>query len=172
MEIQLIAAVDKNWGIGFQGGLLFYSRYDMAHFKEKTIGHAVIMGRKTMESLPDGNPLPGRLNIVLTRSKRESLEKKGIYTVSGIDECIELLKRMHIEIAFVIGGESVYQNFLKKASSACITKIDGEAQADTWFPNLDLEKDWVLEQVKDSWKENGIQFRICYYRCVKFNQGS
>lgn len=135
--MNLIAAVDNNWGIGYKNELLVRIPEDQKWFRETTTGKAVIMGRKTLESFPNKRPLKNRTNIVITRDKNYQVE--GAIVVHSIDEAIEAAKDFSDEDIYVIGGESIYRQMLPFCDVAHITKIDYEYQADAHFPNLDQE---------------------------------
>ena len=139
--MKLIVAVDNNWAIGNQNKLLVSIPADMKFFRQTTTGNAVVMGRKTLESFPQGQPLKNRVNIVLT--KDPSYEVKGAIVVHSVKEALEEVKKLDCE-AYVIGGESVYRALLPYCDTALITKIDHAYEADTFFPNLDEDPQWVL----------------------------
>ncbi len=142
MRIIAIAAADKNWGIGNKGKLLVSIPADMRFFKETTTGHAVVMGRKTLESLPGGRPLRDRTNIVLT--KNPSYECKGALIVHDTDELKAVLDEGDYENVYVIGGGSIYRELLPLCDEAYITRIDYSYEADTFFPDLDSDPEWEL----------------------------
>lgn len=145
--MNLIAAVDKNWGIGYRNSLLVRIPEDQKWFRETTTGKAVIMGRKTLESFPNKSPLKNRLNVVLTSDM--SYKVQGAIVVHSIDEAIEAVSDYEDDDIFVIGGESVYRQFLPLCKAAHITKIDYEYQADAHFPNLDTDKSWHITDGSD-----------------------
>lgn len=154
-EITLIAAVDKNWGIGCGNALLFHLKTDMEFFSEKTRGNIVIMGRKTMESLPGGKPLADRINIVLTHQNMESLSGEGWIICHSVEEVTEYVENVHGTV-YVIGGEMVYREFEPYASRAFITKIEEEKEADAVFPNLDIMNGWRLVSAGNRFCEDGV----------------
>ncbi|MBQ2579887.1 MAG: dihydrofolate reductase [Lachnospiraceae bacterium] len=153
--MKLIVAVDSNWGIGNKGKLLVSIPEDMKFFRGTTTGHVIVMGRKTLESFPNGNPLPNRTNIVLTRDK--SFAKKGVIVVHDLDELDELLKEYKDEEVYCIGGESVYRQLLDRCDEAFVTMIDFAYEADAYFPDLTKEG-W--EMVGES--EEQTYFDLCY----------
>lgn len=142
--MNLIVAVDKNWGMGYQGGLLVSIPADMQYFKKETMGKVVVMGRKTMESLPGGQPLSFRTNVVLSRNP--SYEKKGARVVHSYEEAKAVLSGYPPEDIFIIGGAEIYRMFLPDCEKAYVTYMDYAYHADVWFPNLDEEKDWKLSR--------------------------
>lgn len=142
--MNLIAAVDKNWAIGYKNKLLVSIPSDMKFFRETTTGKVIVMGRKTLESFPNGMPLKNRTNIVLT-SNREYCVKDAII-VHTLEELLKELEKYDSESVYVIGGESIYRQLLPYCDTAYITKIDQAFQADTHFPNLDGMEEWSRTQ--------------------------
>lgn len=157
--MNLIVAADRNWGIGKNGSMPWHIKADLQYFKKKTFGKTVIMGRKTLESLPGGRPLSGRENIVLTRSKDFFTEG-----VSALN-CIEEINKYKDDCdVFVIGGGSLYHALLSCCKYAYVTKIDASYDCDTYFPNLDELDNWSLEDAGQAQTENGITFRFTVYK--------
>lgn len=140
--MNIIVAVDKNWGIGYQNKLLNSIPEDMKFFRQTTTGKVVVMGRKTLESFPNGLPLKNRTNIVITGDY--SYKVKDAIIVHSIEEALEELKQYPTDDIYVIGGESIYRQMLPYCDIAHVTCMDYAYQADTWFPNLDDDKEWVL----------------------------
>lgn len=140
--MNLIVAVDKNWAIGNKNQLLVRIPADQKFFRETTTGKTVVMGRKTLESFPNGLPLKNRTNIVLTKDR--SYTVPGAVVVHSMDELHEELKKYPSEDIFVIGGETVYRQLLDECDTAHVTKIDFAFEADTYFPNLDEMDDWTV----------------------------
>ena len=155
--MNLIAAVDKNWGIGLHNQLLVRIPDDMKRFRQITTEHVVVMGRKTLESFPGGQPLKNRTNIVLTKDR--DYQVKGAICVHNMEELLEELKKYPSEDIYIIGGESIYQQMLHLCDTALITKIDFAYQADVWFPNLDERKEWELTEKS----EEQTYFDLEYY---------
>ena len=162
--MNLIVAVDKNWGIGYQGDLLVKIPQDLKFFKEQTTGKVVIMGRKTLESMPGGRPLPSRLNIVITNQKNYTVE--GAMVAHSVEEALELTKDYKKEDIFVIGGEAIYRQMLDKCTIAYVTKIDHKYKADTFFPNLDQLEDWEAAHVAAVQIYQGLEYSFCKYERV------
>ena len=160
--MNIIVSVDKKWGIGNKGKLLVSIPKDMKLFREETIGKVIIMGHNTLLSLPGSQPLAGRENIVL--SKDNNLKIKGATVLNSLDSCLEYLRENTIndEDVFVIGGESVYRNFLPYCNVAHVTYIDYEYAADRHFLNLDLDKEWnlVLETEEETYFDIPYTFRM------------
>lgn len=154
--MNLIVSVDKNWAIGYQNKLLVRIPNDMKNFRRLTTDNVIVMGRKTLESFPQGQPLANRVNIVLTKSK--DYQVKGAVVVHSIEELTEELKRYEDKQIYVVGGESIYRQLLPFCDKAIITKIDGVYEADTYFPNLDEDKEWQITEES----EEQTYFDICY----------
>lgn len=160
--MNIIVAVDKKWGIGNKGKLLVSIPRDKKLFREETTGKVIIMGHNTLLSLPGSQPLAGRKNIVLSRDK--SLSIKGATVLNSVDACIDYLKKNNIKDSdvFVIGGESVYNDFLPYCDIAHITYIDYEYEADRHFLNLDISNEWslVLETEEETYFDIPYTFRL------------
>ena len=145
--MNLIAAADKNWGIGYKNKLLVSIPSDMKFFRETTTGKVIVMGRKTLESFPNGMPLKNRTNIVLTSNK--DYRVKDAIIVHTLEELHKELEKYNSDDIYVIGGESVYRQLLPYCDTAYITKIDHAFQADTFFPDLDEMENWEMTQVSE-----------------------
>lgn len=163
--MNLIVAVDKNWAIGLKNKLLVSIPADMKFFRETTVGKVVVMGRKTLESFPGGQPLKKRTNIVLTRD--ENYEVKDAVIVHSLDALLEELKKYEEEDIYVIGGESIYRLLLLYCKIAHITKINHEYEADTYFPNLDEMEDWEITGVSDEQTYFDLEYEFVRYERVK-----
>lgn len=161
--MNLIAAVDKNWAIGLNNKLLVRIPEDQKFFRETTTGKVVVMGRKTLESFPNGQPLKNRTNIVLTTDR--SYQVKGAVMVYSIDELFEKLKKYPSEDVYVIGGESIYRQLVDYCDVAHITKIEYAYEADSWFPNLDEMEEW--EVVADSDEQTYFDLEYYFYKYEK-----
>lgn len=144
MEIRIIAALTRNGAIGRRGDLLFHIPADLRHFKQLTLGHPIVMGRKTFESFPKG-PLPGRRNIVITRNT--DYIRDGIETAPSLEAAIALAEGC--EKIYVIGGGEIYRQALPLATHLDLTEIDATTpDADTFFPPIDPEE-WAIETTED-----------------------
>lgn len=141
--MKIIVAADKNWAIGKNNKLMWSIPADMKFFRETTKGNVVIMGRKTLESFPQGQPLKNRVNIVITHDP--SYKVKDAVVVHSIEEAVEESRKYEGEV-FVIGGESIYRAMLPYCDTALVTKIDYAYEADTWFPNLDEDEEWEMTE--------------------------
>jgi dihydrofolate reductase len=134
MRLSLIAAVARNGAIGNAGGLLWHLPEDLAHFRRTTMGCPVVMGRKTWESLPDRfRPLPGRLNIVVTRQRGWRAE--GASVAHDLDEALAHVGAAGQARAFVIGGAQLYVESLARADELVLTEIDAAFEGDAHFPD-------------------------------------
>lgn len=140
--MNLIAAVDKNWAIGYKNELLVRIPSDHKFFREVTTGKVVVLGRKTLETFPQGQPLKNRTNIILSRNP--GYKVKDAIVVHSVEELNKELEKYPTEDVYIIGGESVYREMLPYCDVAHITKIDHAYQADAYFPNLDESGEWEI----------------------------
>lgn len=159
--MNLIVAVDKNWAIGKDNKLLVSIPQDMKFFRETTMGKVVVMGRKTLESFPGGQPLKKRTNIVLTRDKNYKV--KDAIVVHSVEELLEELKNYDEKEIYVIGGESIYRVLLPYCKVAHVTKIDHAYEADTYFPNLDDMEDWEVTGVSEEQTYFDLEYEFVRY---------
>ena len=155
-----IVVTDKQWAIGRSGDLLFSLPGDMKHFRTLTTGGTVIMGRKTLETLPGGRGLPDRRNLVLTRQK--SLTPDRAEPVHSPEELLALAD----SDAFVIGGQEVYTRLLPYCTRVYVTKVFADVPADAFFPNLDKDPHWQVVSVGEPQEEAGLRFQYVEYRRV------
>ena len=132
-----VVAVYSDWGIGCSGTQPVVIPEDRKHFAALTRGAAVIIGRKTLEDCPGGRPLPGRVNIVLTR---RDLRGDGVVAVRSAAEA--LAEAQKHERVFVIGGESVYRALFPHIDRVYVTKIECRPHSEVFFPNLDAAAEW------------------------------
>lgn len=161
--MNLIVAVDKNWGIGYQNNLLVRIPADQRFFRETTTGKVVIMGRKTLESFPGGQPLKNRTNIVISKDK--NYQVKGAIVVHSIEEALKKVEDIPTEDIYVIGGASIYEQMLPLCDTAHITKIDYAYQADTFFLNLDEMKEWQIVGESEEQTYYDLEYTfLCYKR--------
>ena len=160
--MNLIVAVDKNWAIGYNNDLLVSIPADKKFFRTETTGKAIIVGRKTLESFPNGQPLKDRKNIVITRKK--DYNAKDVTVVHSIEEALEAAKEFNSEDVYVIGGGEIYKQMLPYCDLAHVTKIDYAYAADTYFPNLDADPEWELSQILQAGEEDGVAYEMCLYR--------
>ena len=157
--MNLIVAVYEDWGIGRDGTQPVALSADRKFFRETTRGAMVIVGRRTIEDFPGKKPLPGRVNVALTRSAEEI---PGFTVCHSPEEAMELAKTA--ESCFVIGGGSIYQQMLPYCDSAYITKVQANPGSDTFFPNLDEDENWYPAQTLQSGEENGIAYEMLLYK--------
>ena len=156
-QISIIVAITRNNAIGRSGDLLFHISEDLKQFKAVTMGHPIIMGRKTFESFPNG-ALPGRRNIIITR--QEDYSANGIELVNSLQSAIDAVT--DTDEAFVIGGGEIYRQALPLCSRLYLTEIDAEiADADTFFPEINREEWEIINQseIKED-PRTGTQFRF------------
>lgn len=159
--MNLIVAVDDNWAIGYQNKLLVSIPQDMKFFRETTTNKVVVMGRKTLESFPGGQPLKKRTNIVLTSDRNYQVKDASV--VHTVEELLEELKQYREEDIFVIGGESVYRQMLPHCKLAHVTRIHHTYMADTYFPNLDEMEDWEITGVSEEQTYFDLEYEFVRY---------
>lgn len=159
--MNLIVAVDKNWAIGNENKLLVSIPADMKFFRETTMNKVVVMGRKTLESFPNGLPLKKRTNIVLTRDK--NYQVKDAIVLHTVEEVLEELKKYNEEDIYIIGGESIYRQFLPYCKVAHVTKVNHAYEADTYFPNLDEKDEWVVTGVSEEQTYFDLEYEFVRY---------
>lgn len=158
MSISMIAAVGKNLELGKDNDLIWHFKEDMKFFKETTMGHPVIMGRKTFESLPKA--LPGRKNIVI--SANPEYKADGAEVVTSVEEAIKLAETEDTD-AFVIGGVRIYAEFLPYADNLYLTEINAECpDADTYFP--DFNKNDYIKEIINFYDVDGTEFYHVIYK--------
>lgn len=154
--MNILVAVDRHWAIGNKGQLLVTIPQDQKMFREETMGKVLVMGRKTLESFPGGQPLYGRTNIVLTAD--QDYRANGAIICHSIEAVFQELERYPSGDVFIIGGQSIYEQFLPYCDVAHVTSLDFAFSADTYFPNLDEAPEW--EVVAES--EEHTYFDLCY----------
>lgn len=159
--MNIIAAVDKNWGIGFENKLLVRIPADMRNFKNVTIGKTVIMGRKTLESFPEQKPLNDRTNIVITK---KDLEIEGAVVVHSVEEALGAVSTLRTQEVFVIGGQSIYEQMLPFCDTAYITLIDHAYAADAYFPNLDINEEWMIAKESEEQTFHDLEYSFVKYK--------
>ena len=157
--MELIVAVYDDWGIGRDGTQPVALSADRKFFRETTRGAMVIVGRRTIEDFPGKKPLPGRVNVALTR---QNMDIPGFTLAHSPEEAVALAKTA--QRAMVIGGGSIYKQMLPFCDTAYITKVHCTVESDTYFPNLDEDPDWVLSETLQTGEENGIPYEMCLYK--------
>lgn len=163
--MKLICAVDKNWSIGYEGRLLAEINTDLKRFRDMTKGHIVIMGKNTWDSIPRHDPLPNRVNIVLT--EEVDLENKGFIVARSMIDLLEILNEINQDDSksvFVIGGSSVVEQLYPRVTEAYITKIDKVFEnADRSIINLDEDETWTVVAESEPMSEDGLDFKYVDY---------
>lgn len=156
--MNVIVAVDQNWAIGRGGDQLAYIPADLKRFQALTLGHTVILGRKTLSTFPGGRPLRGRRNLIL--SATPGYRAEGAEVCPDMDALLSLADRD----AFVIGGESVYRALLPYCHTAYVTRLHASFPADRYFPNLDEDPAWELAEESQTLFHDGLGFHYAVYR--------
>ena len=159
--MELIVAVYDDWGIGEKGTQPVALSADRKFFRETTRGAMIIVGRRTIEDFPGQKPLPGRVNVALTRS---DMEIPGFTVCHSPEEAASLAAQA--PRAMVIGGGSIYRQMLPLCDTAYVTKVHCTPASDTFFPDLDKDPGWKLEAVLQSGEENGISYEMCLYKRI------
>ena len=160
--MNLIVAVDNKWGIGRDGGLLARLPGDMRYFREHTSGKVVVMGRKTLESLPGRKGLRDRENYVLTTNK--DFEADGCCAIHSEDELWDVLSKYEPDDVFLIGGASLYNWFYNMCDRLYVTKMDADLNADTFITNFDEDGGFEIISESKPVTENGITYRFVVYQ--------
>ena len=137
----------------------------MKFFRQTTTGKVVVMGRKTLESFPNGQPLKNRVNIVLTSDKNYKV--KDAIIVHDLDELHKELEQYSSEDVYVIGGESIYRQLLDECDVAYITKIDYAYDADAYFPNLDEKEEWQITEDSDEQTYFDLEYYFLKYERIR-----
>ena len=156
--MELIVAVYDDWGIGADGTQPIALSADRKFFRETTRGCMVIAGRRTIADFPGQKPLPGRVNVALSRTADEI---PGFTLCRSPEEAAQLAATA--DRAMVIGGGSVYQQMLPLCHTAYVTKVHCAPKSDTFFPNLDEDPQWVLAEILQAGEEDGIAYEMCRY---------
>ena len=162
--MNLIVAVDNKWGIGKDGGLLAHVPGDMKYFKEMTTGKVVVMGRKTLESMPGKKGLPNRINYVLTT--KDDYEAEGCIIVHSEEELFDAVSKYEPDEVFLIGGAALYNAYYNLCDKLYITKMDADLGADTFIVNIDEDPDYKVTSESEVHSENGIDCKFCVYTKV------
>ena len=158
-----IAVVAANLAIGRENQLLFSLPEDMKHFRALTLGKAVIMGRKTLDSFPGGKPLPKRQNLVLTRGPH--FQREGVTVCHNVPEALELVRDLPEDQVMVIGGAEIYRLFLPYCRRAHLTRVDAVVpDADCFFPEISPETGWQLAGPPEEHEQDGLRYAFCTYQ--------
>jgi dihydrofolate reductase len=164
-SMNAIVITDKNWGIGFKGRLQYHLSADLDYFYRKTKNKTVIMGRKTLETLPGRQPLKERDNIILSRKK--GLEIKNARVLGSKREVLDAVEKKDTEEVYVIGGDEIYRLFLPLCTRVFVTKVDDTKEADSFFPDLDKSDQWKKISESNSVTEQGVKFTFIEYGRIK-----
>lgn len=159
--MKLIVAVDQNWAIGCGGELLARVPADLKRFKEITMGHPVLLGRRTLATFPGGRPLRGRENFILSTDPNFGVE--GAVVLHSAEEA----RTRCPEDTFIIGGAQVYREMLGDCDTAYVTKLEADFPADSWFPNLDALPGWGIAEEEGPFTEDGLAFCYVTYKREK-----
>ena len=163
--MNIIVAVDSNWAIGKNNQLLVSIPADMKMFRQETTGKVVVMGRKTLESFPNGLPLKNRTNIVLSGNKNYKVN--GATVVHTVDELLEEVAKYPSDQVYCIGGDSVYKLLLPYCDTAHVTRINFAYEADRYFPNLDEMPEWKITATSDEQTYFDLEYEFVKYEKVK-----
>ena len=158
MKLSIIACVGKNLELGKDNDLIFHIKEDMRYFKELTLNHIVVMGRKTFESLP--GILKERKNVVITKNNNLKFPD-GVEVYTSIEEFMNKYKNYKDEV-FIIGGASIYRQFLDFCDKIYLTEVDESRDADVYFPTFD--KSLYEKEIVDSGKSKTLKYDFVVYR--------
>jgi len=159
--MNLIVAVDEKWGIGKANDLLFSLKEDMKFFRQTTMGKTVVMGYKTLMSFPNSKPLPKRKNIVLT--SRDIPCQENLVVVNSLEELSKQLKEEETDNVFIIGGAQFYKTMLPYCSTAYVTKVFADGQAEVFFEDLDKNPLWELVCQSEQILDGDYKISFCTY---------
>lgn len=161
MKLSIIVAKARNNVIGKDNQLVWKLSGDLQHFKRTTLGHHVIMGRKTFESM--GKPLPGRTSIVITRNKDYHVPAPH-YVVHSLDEALKIVEEKSLEQTFILGGAEIFKQALALVDEMIITEVDASPEGDTYFPPVDYSA-WekVSEESHSKDEKNEYDYTFVVY---------
>ena len=165
--MKAILHADREWGIGKSNSLMFKIPADMKFFKETTTGNVVVMGSNTLKSLPGGNPLKNRTNIVLYP---DGEKRDDCTVVNSLEELFAEIKKFDGDKVFVIGGAMLYATLLPYCSEILVTKVDAVGGADVFFENLDKNENFELVCESEPLETNGLQIRFTTYKNLAVKQ--
>ncbi|MBP3322246.1 MAG: dihydrofolate reductase [Clostridia bacterium] len=167
--MKLVVAVDKEWGIGYKGGLLAAVKADLAHFRELTVGKTVVLGSTTLKTFPGGRPLKNRKNLILSRNP--DFAPEGATVLRSVKEVLDYQKEHPEQELVVIGGASIYEQMLPYCDTAYVTLFEASFKKDTYFPNLDADPHWQCVQLGQQMKStketdtvDGMTYRFATYK--------
>lgn len=167
MKIEIVVACDEKFGIGKNGQLLWQLPDDLKFFKQITLGHPVIMGKNTYQSIPQQfRPLPGRKNLVISRTLKKTHDEIEIF--DDIDKCLRFCQRLQFERVMVIGGGLIYQQFMERnlVDTIYFTLVHAIFDADTFFPYFNRQK-WNPERLHYHAKDQKHNYDFTFFRFDK-----
>ena len=159
--MNMIVAVASNWGIGKGNDLLFHISADMKRFRSLTSGGTVIMGRKTLDSMPGGKALPKRRNIVITRSA--DFAREDVEVAHSLEEAIAMVAEEDPAKVWVIGGGEIYNAMLPHCKMCYVTHIYDEKDCDTFFPDLSSLENWEIQHADNLMSDGAVNFQFVDY---------
>ena len=159
--MKAIVVVDKKWGIGKNNDLLFRLPADMKHFRENTLGKVIVMGSNTLKSFPGGNPLKGRINVVLYPGGEK---RDDCIVVDSMEELKAKLAEYNSDDIFIVGGAMFYRTMLPYCDGVIVTKVESDGNAEVFFENLDKLPNWSCVHCGEVMEDNGYSFRFCEYK--------
>ncbi|MDR2728150.1 MAG: dihydrofolate reductase [Chitinispirillales bacterium] len=159
--MNLIAAVDNNWGIGYEGKLLFSIPEDMKQFKTLTENKVVVMGHSTLKSLPNSKVLKNRTNIVLSRNSNLQINNAAIY--NSVEQLLSAIKSFNSNDVFIIGGQTVYEQLIDYCEFAYITKVNTQRNADRYFPDIERMSNWKIQDQSSEKCYNNLNYTFIKY---------
>ncbi|MDD6692738.1 MAG: dihydrofolate reductase [Lachnospiraceae bacterium] len=160
-----IVAVDRNWAIGNQGQLLVSIPNDHKMFRKETLNKVILYGRKTLETFPMSQPLDRRRNIILSRNPEFSVKNAEI--AHSVEEALSMVKDVPEEDVYVIGGATIYKEFLPYVDTVHVTRVDYSYAADAWFPNLDEDPDWEVTAESDEQTYFDLPYTFVKYERIR-----
>lgn len=159
--MKAIVNVSPEWGIGNENQLLVRIRADMRRFRALTTGHTIIIGRKTLDTFPNGKPLPNRENVILTHDRQFAADDAII--CHDLNELAAVLAAEDTNRVYVCGGEQIYRLLLPYCDTALVTIISQSLPADRCFPNLNLLPNWILKSESEPEREGETTYRFLEY---------
>ncbi len=156
-----IAAVSKSWGLGKDNDLLFHISEDMKRFRALTAGGTVIMGRKTLDSMPGGKALPKRRNIVITRDK--TFARENVEVAHSIEEAIALTAGEDPDKVWVIGGGEIYKALLPNCRMCYLTHVEADPPCEIYFPDLSKLDHWKVLRHEEPQSDGTLTYRFVDY---------
>jgi dihydrofolate reductase len=159
--MEAIVIVDEGWGIGKNGKLMYHLRDDLRYFSLMTRGKVMVMGSRTLQSFPGGKPLKDRLHIVM--SHEPGFTPDGVLVARSREELRALVSGYPPDGVILIGGETLYRQFIACCFRAYVTRVRAVSPADRFFPNMDEMPGWRLAECGPEQEQNGLRFAYCVY---------